>query len=75
MEGGLQKKVFLGYTWWFIVVNEERARHFNVSPGIWFHVGCIPFLHLEDKTPNRLVRNIMRGVKSCQRGIIAWDKA
>ena len=54
MEGGLQNKVFLGYTWWFIVVNEERARHFNVSPGIWFHVGCIPFLHLEDKTPNRL---------------------
>jgi hypothetical protein len=35
MECGLQKNMCLGFTWWFIVVNDERARHFNVSPGIW----------------------------------------
>jgi hypothetical protein len=31
-----EQGVSLGCTLWFIVANEERARNYNVSPGIWF---------------------------------------
>jgi hypothetical protein len=66
MVGGLQHKIFLGYPWWFIEVNEERTQHFNVSPDFWFHVGCLPFLKLG---------KLLRCIEPSQKGTIVWDKA
>ena len=75
MAGGLQHKMFLGYAWWFIEVDEERTQHFNVSPGFWFHVGCLPFLKLGNGVGKEFIRKLLRCVEPSQKGTIVWDKA
>ena len=75
MAGGLQHKIFLGYAWWFIEVDEERTQHFNVSPGFWFHVSCLPFLKLGNGVGKEFIRKLLRCVEPSQKGTIVWDKA
>ena len=75
MAGGLQHKIFLGYPWWFIEVDEERTQHFKVSPGFWFHVGCLPFLKFGNGVGKEFIRKLLRCVETSQKRTIVWDKA
>ena len=56
-------------------MDEERTQHFNVSPGFWFHVGCLPFLKLGNGVGKEFIRKLLRCVEPSQKGTIVWDKA